>query len=132
MKARFQSVDEYIARQPAAAQSALSIVRATIRHALPDATEVISYNMPTYRRHGVAVLYFAGWKQHYSLYPVGDRLIAEFKHELASCTIEKHTLRFSLSEPAPADLIENIAKFRAQEVADRGETKNGARRRSGG
>lgn len=68
-KTDFKSVDEYIAAQPDAAQVVLERVRSTIRRALPGAEEVISYNMPTYKVHGRPVLYFAGWKQHYSLYP---------------------------------------------------------------
>ena len=68
-KTDFKSVDEYIASQPEAAQGVLQRVRSTIRKALPEAEEVISYQIPAYKLHGGPVLYFAGWKQHYSLYP---------------------------------------------------------------
>ena len=64
-----KSVDQYIASQPAAVQRMLTRVRSTIRNAVPGAEEVISYKIPTYKLHGRPVLYFAGWKQHYSLYP---------------------------------------------------------------
>jgi uncharacterized protein YdhG (YjbR/CyaY superfamily) len=122
-KTDFKSVDEYIASQPDAVQGTLGIVRRTIRKAVPGAEEVISYNIPTYKLHGEAVLYFAGWKQHYSLYPAGGRLVAAFKDELASYKISKGTIRFPLSEPVPVKLIERIAKFRAKEGADRGKAK---------
>ena len=71
IKAKFQSVDEYISVQPEAVAAKLAIVRSAIRKVLPKAEEVISYNMPAYRLSGEVVLYFAGWKQHYSLYPAG-------------------------------------------------------------
>ena len=62
-------MDEYIASQPEAAQGVLEGVRSIIRKAVPGAEEVISYKVPTYKLHGGPVSYFAGWKQHYSLYP---------------------------------------------------------------
>ena len=65
------------------------------------------------------MLYFAGWKQHYSLYPAGERLVAAFKDQLASYKVSKGTIRFPLSEPVPVKLIERIAKFRAEEAVRR-------------
>ena len=122
-KADFTNVDEYISAQPKTAQVVLRRVRSTLRKALPGAEEVISYKIPAYRLHGGIVLYFAGWKQHYSLYPVGERLVAAFKEQLASCKLSKGTIRFPLSEPVPVKLIERIAKFRAEEAADREKAK---------
>jgi len=113
-----RSVDEYIALQPEAVQPVLGRVRNAIRKAVPSAEEVISYKIPAYRLHGVVVLYFAGWKQHYSLYPANERVVAAFEDELAPYEIKKGTIRFPLSEPVPVKLIERIAKFRANEVAE--------------
>ena len=119
----FKSVDEYIASQPAAVQSVLTQVRAAIRKALPKAEEVISYKIPTYKLHGGAVLYFAGWKQHYSLYPAGAHLVAAFQDELAPYKVNKGTIRFPLSQPVPVKLIERVAKFRAKELTQRKTAK---------
>jgi uncharacterized protein YdhG (YjbR/CyaY superfamily) len=115
----FKSVEEYIASQPGSVHAILTLVRSTIRKALPRADEVISYNMPAYKLHDEAVLYFAGWKQHYSLYPAGESLVTAFKDELAPYKINRGTIRFPLSEPVPVKLIERIAKFRAKEATDR-------------
>jgi uncharacterized protein YdhG (YjbR/CyaY superfamily) len=118
-KIDFKSVDEYIASQPEATQGVLKRVRSTIRKAVPGAEEVISYKIPTYKLHGRPVLYFAGWKQHYSLYPSTDPLVAAFKDELAPYEVSgKGTIQFPLAEPVPVKLIERIAKFRAKEVAE--------------
>lgn len=122
----FKSVDEYIASQPEAVQRILKRVRSTIRQAVPGAEEVISYKIPTYKLHGRPVLYFAGWSQHYSLYPSTDHLVAAFKDELAPYEVSKGTIRFPLSEPVPVKLIEGIAKFRAKEVAEREKAKAAA------
>jgi uncharacterized protein YdhG (YjbR/CyaY superfamily) len=65
------------------------------------------------------MLYFAGWKRHYSLYPASARLVAAFQDELAPYQLSKGTIRFPLSQPVPAKLIERIVKFRAQEISGR-------------
>jgi uncharacterized protein YdhG (YjbR/CyaY superfamily) len=122
-KTDFKSVDEYIASQPEAAQDALRRVRSTIRKAVPGAEEVISYKIPTYKLHGDPVLYFAGWRQHYSLYPATGHVLAAFKNDLVPYEINKATIRFPLSGPVPVKLIERIAKFRAKEVAEREKAK---------
>jgi uncharacterized protein YdhG (YjbR/CyaY superfamily) len=115
----FKSVDEYIASQPAAVREILRRVRSTIRKAVPGAEEVISYKIPAYKLHSGPMLYFAGWKQHYSLYPATGRVVAAFKDELAPYEISKGTIRFPLSQSVPVKLIGRIAKFRAKEVAER-------------
>lgn len=118
-KIGFTSVDQYLAAQPEAVQGVLEHVRSAVRKAVPGAEELISYNMPSYKLHGKGVLQFAGWKQHYSLYFASERVVAAFKDELAPYEVKKGTVSFPLSEPVPAGLIERIARFRAQEVAER-------------
>ena len=121
MPARVQitSVEAYIAAQPSSAKRALECVRRTIRKALPDSEETISYGMPTYKMHGRAVIYFAGWKTHYSLYPIGKHIVSALKDDLARYEIDKSTVRFSLSQPVPVTLIGKIAKLRAQDLTRR-------------
>jgi len=112
------TVDAYIARQPEDVQRVLERVRSIIRKAVPGGEEVISYAIPAYKLHGSTVLFFAGWKEHYSLYPAGEELDPEFKDELAPYKRSKGTIRFPLSEPVPAKLIERIAMFRAKQIAE--------------
>jgi uncharacterized protein YdhG (YjbR/CyaY superfamily) len=125
-KTGFKSVDEYIASQPADVQAILGRVRSAIRKAVPDAQEVISYKMPTYTLDGGRLLYFAVWKQHYSLYAATGQVVAAFQDELASYKVDKGTIRFPLSEPVPVKLIGRIAKFRAKEAAEREKAKAAA------
>ncbi|HEU0017417.1 MAG TPA: DUF1801 domain-containing protein [Methyloceanibacter sp.] len=122
-KTSFRSVDEYIAAQPEATQAVLECVRSIIRKALPDAEEVISYQIPAYKLPGGAVVYFAGWKQHYSIYPTTGPLVEALKAELAPYDLSRGTIRFPLGEKVPAKLIERIAKFRAKEVVERAQAK---------
>ncbi len=114
------SVSAYIASQPKAAQVTLRRVRSVLRRALPRAREVISYGIPAYELQGRRVLYFAGWKQHYSLYPVTTRLIVALGDALAPYEYNgKGTLRLPLHEPVPVRLLARIAKFRVKEEAER-------------
>lgn len=125
-KTSFKSVDEYIALQPETVKGVLQRVRSSIRKALPGAEEVIAYQIPAYKLHGTSVIYFAGWKQHYSLYPATGDVVSAFKDELAPYEISKGTIRFPLSEAVPVKLIERIAKLRAKEVAERARAKAAA------
>jgi uncharacterized protein YdhG (YjbR/CyaY superfamily) len=113
----FHSVEEYLSAQPEAVRATLVRVRLTIRKAMPDAEEAISYNMPTYSVHGQRVLQFAAWRQHYSLYAASHGIVAAFAKELAPYKIQKGTISFPFSEPVPEKLIERIAKFRAKDAA---------------
>lgn len=130
-KTDFKSVDEYIAMQPEAVQPVLERVRSTIRRAVPGAEELISYQIPAYKLPGGPVLYFAGWKQHYSLYPATDRLVEAFKDDLAPYEVAKGTIRFPLAQPVPAKLIEGIAKFLAKEAAERAGAKRARAKKRG-
>lgn len=127
MSAESASVHEYIAAQPEPARGILEQVRAVVLRALPDAEELISYKIPTYKIGGRPVLYFAGWRRHYSVYPVTAALRALLEQEPASFTVEKGTIRFPLSEPVPERLIERIAILRAEEVVAESMAKSGRR-----
>ena len=117
---RFSSVDEYIASLSKPAQRALDLVRTTIRKAVPGAEEAISYSIGAFKLDGRVFIYFAGWKEHYSIYPAQARLVAAFKKELAPYEVNnKGTIRFPLDKRVPVRLIARIAKFRAKEVAGR-------------
>jgi uncharacterized protein YdhG (YjbR/CyaY superfamily) len=131
-KTGFKSVDEYIASQPDATRGVLERVRKTIRKALPGSEEVISYQIPAYKLKGRTVIYFAGWRQHYSVYPSTDRLVARFKNDLARYEVSKGTIRFPLSEAVPVKLIEAVARFRGKEVAEREKAKAAARTKTVG
>ena len=116
----FKSVDEYIAAQPEGSRAALQQVRGAIRKALPKAEEVISYQIAAYRVEGGIAIYFAGWKKHYSLYPLNARVLELLKETDAAHEVnERGTVRFPLNEPVPVRLIGRIAKLMAEAVAER-------------
>jgi uncharacterized protein YdhG (YjbR/CyaY superfamily) len=115
---KFKTVAAYLAAQPAAVRPVLAQVRAAIRKAVPRAEEVISYNIPAYKLPGGTVIFFAGFTQHYSVYPANAELVAAFAKELAPYEVnDKGTIRFPLGARVPVGLIARLAKFRAKQVA---------------
>lgn len=119
LKDSAEGVEEYLGRVPEPAQTALRKLRATIRAAAPkDATEGISYGMPAFRYKGALVAY-AAFKNHCSLFPMQASLIDELKDELKAYRTSKGTLQFSPDKPLPAALVKKMVKFRAIENAAR-------------
>jgi uncharacterized protein YdhG (YjbR/CyaY superfamily) len=127
-KKRAATVSEYIAAKPKDTRAALAQVRQAIRKAVPAAEEGLSYQIPTYTMNGVPVIYFAGWTAHFSLYPASDALVAKFRRELAPYRRSKGTIRFPYAEGVPVRLIEQIARFRAEQLAKRDTPARGRRK----
>src|SRR6187401_1359047 len=127
---RVASVREYVASKPKESRASLEAVRRAILKALPNAQEGLAYQMPAYTLNGVSVLYFAGWKSHYSLYPASDALVEAFAKQLSPYEHSKGTLKFPLSEPVPVRLIERIAKFRSPATHDARRGYGPAQRRT--
>lgn len=111
------SVDEYIAGHPSKLRAILKKIRAAMKKGAPGAEEAIKYGMPTLVWHGNLVSYGV-YKTHVGVYPrpKGD---TAFRKAMAPYEALKSTYRFPLDEPIPLDLIEQIAKFRAQEASER-------------
>jgi uncharacterized protein YdhG (YjbR/CyaY superfamily) len=130
MKGRVpNTVDEYISAQPEVLRPKLEQVRAAIRRAVPEAQEVIGYGMPGYKLEGKPLLYFAGFKQHYSLFAASGTFFASLEKELKEYEQRKGTVHFSLNKPVPVQLISRIAKLRAAGIS--ATTKERGARRTG-
>lgn len=121
-------IDAYVAGFPADVRQVLEKIRAIIRKAAPDAHESISYGIPTFKRHGGYLIYFAGFKQHVSIYPVLSECPG-FEDELAPYRSGRGTAKFPIGEPIPYPLIRKIVEFMAQENARR-TTEKSKRKRS--
>lgn len=117
------TIDAYIAAQPEASRETLGRVRAAIRKAAPEAVETISYQIPAYRMPGGMLIYFAGWKEHWSLYPATPGVVAGLGDALAGLTVSKGTIRFPLSKPVPVRLVGQIVRIRLADVAAAAEAK---------
>lgn len=114
-----KTVSAYIAAQPKSSQPVLKKVRALIRRVVPKADESISYQIPTYKLDGELVIFFAGWRDTFSLYPATGAMNEILGEKLEPYKVSKGTLKFSLTEPLPEKLIERIVKIRAGEALAR-------------
>jgi uncharacterized protein YdhG (YjbR/CyaY superfamily) len=106
--AKFETVDEYVASFPPDVREKLESVRAAIRTAVPGTEERISYGIPTFTLDGRYVVYFSGWKEHVSVYPIPDADPA-LERELKPHMAGKGTLKFPLDKPMPLELIARVA-----------------------
>lgn len=119
----FSNVDEYLATLTDAGQIAiLKRVRAIIKQAAPEATEVISYQMPAYRHHGI-LIYFAAWKNHWGLYPASSTIKEAFGNELAAYQQTKGAIQFPWNQPLPEKLIERLVNYRMEENSKKAKLK---------
>ena len=106
------AVEAYLARVPEPARTTLGKVRAAIRAAAPKETvERLSYSMPAFDYKGALVAY-AAFKSHCSLFPMSSSLLDELKDDVAPYRTAKGTLQFALDKPLPATLVRKIVKAR--------------------
>ena len=112
-KQNFQTIDEYITSFPKDVQKKLESIRLIINKSAPEAEESISYQIPTFKLNGL-LIYFAGFKNHISIYPA-PRDVAEFKKELSAYKGGKGTVQFPLDKPISLSLIKKIVKYRLKE-----------------
>jgi uncharacterized protein YdhG (YjbR/CyaY superfamily) len=116
--AKPNSVADYLAALPPKTRTVVRAVRKALKVALPEADEVISYSMPALRGEAGVIIWFAGWKDHVSIYPASKAVRQKFVKQLAAYDInDKGTIRFPLAEPIPTKLIVAIAKLRAKEIS---------------
>jgi uncharacterized protein YdhG (YjbR/CyaY superfamily) len=117
----FKTIDEYHAEFPQEVRNQLDTLRKTIAKAAPKAQEVISYNMPAFKQHGILV-YYAAAKKHIGFYPTAWPIVA-FKKELEGYQTSKGAIQFPLDQKLPLALITKIVKFRVTEDLEKEKLK---------
>ena len=113
------STDAYMATLSDRHRAVLEEVRAVIRSAAPDATETISYQMPAFKAHGRALVSYAAFADHWSLFPMGGASALMDSAELAPHWNGKGTLRFTYDDPVPAAIVTRVVLARLAENAAR-------------
>jgi uncharacterized protein YdhG (YjbR/CyaY superfamily) len=106
-------IDSYMAQFPEETREKLRKIRQTIKKAAPEATETMSYGIPTFKQKKNLV-HFAGYKKHIGFYPTPSGIEA-FKQELSEYEVTKGTVNFPLEKPIPYDLIKKIVEYRLKE-----------------
>ncbi|HWP91429.1 MAG TPA: DUF1801 domain-containing protein [Thermodesulfobacteriota bacterium] len=114
---QYKSVDEYIGSFPKSVRDVLEKLRRTIQKAAPEAEEVISYQIPTYKLNG-SLVHFAAFKNHIGFYPTSS-VIKVFKNELSRYETAKGSVKFPMDKPIPFDLVRKIVEYRVKENSEK-------------
>lgn len=113
-------VDDYLAALPPEQRKALKGLRRNIRAAAPEADEALYYRMPAFRHHGRALVAYAAFTDHCSLFPLSAQVIEAHAADLRSYRTSKGTIQFPADRPLPAVLVRKLVRARLAELAARG------------
>ena len=118
---RRSPIDVYLATLAVAQREALQRLRAQIGRLVPDAEETISYGLPAFKLNGRAVVWFAGWKAHCSIYPLTDTFLEAHADALSSYRRTKGSLHFTPEAPLPGELVESLVRARLADLEGGGD-----------
>lgn len=114
-RSTYNNIDDYIMDCQPTVQTNLQELRAFIKQHAPNATEKISWSMPTFYLNGNLV-HFAAFKNHIGFYPGAsgiERFIEDF--DIQGFKYSKGAVQFPIDKPLPWVLIEKIVNFRVNE-----------------
>ncbi|SDL46730.1 Uncharacterized conserved protein YdhG, YjbR/CyaY-like superfamily, DUF1801 family [Pedobacter sp. ok626] len=121
-KTKFTTVEKYIDSFPENIQFLLEVIRETIKESAPDAEEVISYNIPAFKFHGMLIFYSA-YKNHITISIPPSKVYEVFKAELSAYKVSKSAIQLPLNKQLPLKLIKEMTEFRLKENLELAEEK---------
>lgn len=112
-KIKFKTVEEYMKHVSPEERENLEKIREIVKKTVPEAEEVLSYQMPTFKYYGY-LIYYAAFKDHYSIFMPPHGVYEMFEKELAPYNVSKATIQFPKDQPIPFDLIARLVKVGAE------------------
>ncbi|MFL5639167.1 MAG: iron chaperone [Gemmatimonadaceae bacterium] len=122
-KRQREQVQQYFASLPPDTRRRLKELRDVIRATAPSAVDAFSYGIPAFRLDGRLLVWYAGWKQHVSIYPMTAVIRRGLARELEGYEVAKGTIRFPLSERLPSRLIGRLVKARMTQLRSASKAK---------
>ncbi len=107
-----KQVDSYLRDLEEPKRTMLQKLRRTILEIVPEAEEVISYQVPAFRLHGKIIAGFAAFKNHLSYLPFSGSVLGQLADELEGYTMTKSSLHFSIDRPLPKALVKKLIMVR--------------------
>lgn len=103
--------DEYIAAAPEPFRPTLERLRALLSATLPEAEEIVAYDMPGFRIGGTVVASYAAFSKQCGLY-LQASAIAEHAEAIAAGGFKatKTGITFSPRKPIPDDLVVRLVR----------------------
>jgi uncharacterized protein YdhG (YjbR/CyaY superfamily) len=114
-----ERVRDYLASLSPQGRKAARTLRSTIRSAAPGAVEAWSYGIPAFRLEGKPLLWYAAWKEHASLYPIGAAILQSVGKHAAGYGTSKGTIRFPLAKALPLGLVKRLVRARIAQLRAR-------------
>jgi uncharacterized protein YdhG (YjbR/CyaY superfamily) len=111
-----KQVDEYLQGVDEPKRGTLEALRRTILEIVPEAEQVISYNVPAFRVRGKTVAGFAAFKEHLSYLPFSGSVLPQLSEDLKGYTMTKSALHFPIDRPLPKALVKKLLAVRLGEA----------------
>ncbi|MDO5534623.1 MAG: DUF1801 domain-containing protein [Propionibacteriaceae bacterium] len=117
-------IDGYLAQYSGPHRTHLDALRTLIARLAPEATETLSWSMPTWKLNGNLVHIAAG-KHHVGLYPgaAGVEFVVDELDE-RGLKHSKGAIQFPVDQPLPLDLVERIVRFRIGQQEAKGKGRS--------
>jgi uncharacterized protein YdhG (YjbR/CyaY superfamily) len=112
-------IDAYLAGLRAEQRAALQHLRFQVARLVPDATETMSYGLPTFKLNGRPLLAYGGWKEHCSIYPMSGEFLEANAAALKGYGRTKGSLHFTADAPLPDELLEDLVRRRIADLESR-------------